>query len=99
MRTNRRGRVAILTAPGVRQRSCRHSPPGGRRTLPAANWGTGDYQVSGSIGIARIPEHADTPEDALSHADLALYQAKRNGPPGTSSTAANWRSTPNDGCT
>ncbi|MCB1029003.1 MAG: diguanylate cyclase, partial [Microthrixaceae bacterium] len=45
----------------------------------AANWGTGDYQVSGSIGIARIPEHADTPEDALSHADLALYQAKRNG--------------------
>ncbi|MEZ5383157.1 MAG: EAL domain-containing protein [Microthrixaceae bacterium] len=47
--------------------------------VEAANWGTGDLRVSCSIGIARIPEHANTSEEALSHADLALYQAKRNG--------------------
>ncbi len=35
--------------------------------------------VGASIGISRFPEDADTPEDLLNMADLAMYEAKRAG--------------------
>ena len=43
-----------------------------------------DISVTCSIGIVRVPQQADTVEIALSHADLALYRAKRTG-------RAHWR--------
>jgi diguanylate cyclase (GGDEF)-like protein len=38
-----------------------------------------ELQVSCSIGIAIFPEDSRSPEELLSGADLALYQAKRSG--------------------
>ncbi|RYY43672.1 MAG: EAL domain-containing protein [Sphingomonadales bacterium] len=35
--------------------------------------------ITASIGIASTPDHAATPEELLSNADLAMYQAKREG--------------------
>ncbi|MBS1217796.1 MAG: diguanylate cyclase protein [Proteobacteria bacterium] len=43
-------------------------------TLPA-----GTVTVSASIGIACIPEHADTAEELLDRADAAMYAAKAAG--------------------
>ncbi len=37
------------------------------------------HRVSASIGIALLPEHADTAGDLLACADLAMYQAKEGG--------------------
>lgn len=37
----------------------------------------GVARVTASIGVALIPQHGTTSEQALSHADLALYEAKR----------------------
>ncbi len=37
-------------------------------------------RVTASIGIALYPEHGLIPEDLLSRADLAMYQAKEQGP-------------------
>jgi diguanylate cyclase (GGDEF)-like protein/PAS domain S-box-containing protein len=34
--------------------------------------------ITTSIGISLYPEDADTPDDLLRHADVALYQAKQN---------------------
>jgi diguanylate cyclase (GGDEF)-like protein len=39
----------------------------------------GTTQVSGSIGIASYPEHADSASLLLKHADAAMYQAKLLG--------------------
>ncbi len=39
----------------------------------------GDAHVRSSIGIALSPQHGTTPERVMSHADLALYDAKRSG--------------------
>ena len=39
-----------------------------------------DIDVSFSIGIATFPEDGATPEAMLTHADEALYEAKRSGP-------------------
>ncbi|MGC9385927.1 MAG: putative bifunctional diguanylate cyclase/phosphodiesterase [Hydrogenovibrio sp.] len=36
-----------------------------------------NHQVSCSIGIASYPEHGDTEETLIKHADYAMYQAKR----------------------
>ncbi len=41
----------------------------------------GDGTVSVSIGIAFFPEHASDEDDWLHHADLAMYQAKRQRQP------------------
>jgi len=38
----------------------------------------GSGSVSLSVGVAYYPEHANDVEDWLHHADLAMYQAKRN---------------------
>ncbi len=38
-----------------------------------------DVFVGGSVGIAVFPEHGDSPETLLSHADLAMYRAKADG--------------------
>jgi diguanylate cyclase (GGDEF)-like protein len=38
-----------------------------------------DIAVTSSIGIVMLPQQADNAETALSHADLALYRAKRAG--------------------
>ncbi|MGZ5030293.1 MAG: PAS domain S-box protein, partial [Methylobacter sp.] len=38
-----------------------------------------DVQIGASIGISLYPQHADTPEMLLDHADAALYHAKDNG--------------------
>lgn len=35
--------------------------------------------VTASIGIAQFPEHGDVAETLLTHADLAMYQAKEEG--------------------
>ena len=35
-------------------------------------------QISTSVGIARFPEHGDNPEQLLSAADGAMYEAKRS---------------------
>lgn len=35
--------------------------------------------VAGSFGIAMFPTHGQTLQDLLKHADMALYQAKRDG--------------------
>lgn len=37
------------------------------------------HPVFASIGIAVFPDDATTPDDLLHHADLAMYEAKRNG--------------------
>ncbi|MEM7094068.1 MAG: EAL domain-containing protein [Actinomycetota bacterium] len=39
----------------------------------------GDVRIAASIGIALAPTHGETTTDLISHADLALYDAKRNG--------------------
>ena len=36
-------------------------------------------QLSVSVGIALYPQHADEPNDLISHADIAMYVAKRKG--------------------
>lgn len=43
-----------------------------------------DYQgqsihIGGSIGIALLPEHADSAEQLMRNADLAMYQVKKSG--------------------
>jgi diguanylate cyclase (GGDEF)-like protein len=38
-----------------------------------------DVRIGASIGISLYPQHADTPEKLMDHADMALYQAKKNG--------------------
>ncbi|WP_211224937.1 putative bifunctional diguanylate cyclase/phosphodiesterase [Neptunomonas japonica] len=37
------------------------------------------HSVFASIGIATFPDDAATPDELLHHADLAMYEAKRNG--------------------
>jgi diguanylate cyclase (GGDEF)-like protein len=37
------------------------------------------FKLSGSIGIAYYPEHGTTAEALIQHADIALYDAKREG--------------------
>lgn len=36
-------------------------------------------ELSGSVGLALAPEHGETPEELIQHADIALYAAKRDG--------------------
>jgi diguanylate cyclase (GGDEF)-like protein len=36
-------------------------------------------RMTASIGLARAPEHGDTPQDLMRNADIALYQAKAQG--------------------
>lgn len=36
-------------------------------------------QLTVSVGIALYPQHADEPSDLISHADIAMYAAKRKG--------------------
>ncbi len=38
-----------------------------------------DVQIGASIGISLYPQHGDTPETLMDHADAALYQAKDAG--------------------
>ncbi len=38
-----------------------------------------DVRIGTSIGISLCPQHGDTPEKLMDQADLALYQAKKNG--------------------
>jgi diguanylate cyclase (GGDEF)-like protein/PAS domain S-box-containing protein len=38
-----------------------------------------DLSVTPSIGVALYPDHGDTPEDLLQHADTAMYLAKSAG--------------------
>lgn len=37
------------------------------------------FGLTSSLGVALIPGHADTVEELVSHADAAMYQAKRSG--------------------
>ncbi len=39
--------------------------------------GSHTIKMTASIGLARFPEHGDTPNQLLKHADKAMYQAKR----------------------
>lgn len=38
-----------------------------------------DFHATVSIGIAIFPEHGETPEDLVRHADIAMYQTKAQG--------------------
>ncbi|SFB17047.1 PAS domain S-box-containing protein/diguanylate cyclase (GGDEF) domain-containing protein [Cohnella sp. OV330] len=38
-----------------------------------------DYYVTASIGIAVCPEHGEQPDQLLRHADLAMYEIKKQG--------------------
>lgn len=38
-----------------------------------------DYYVTASVGIAVSPEHGERPDQLLRHADLAMYEIKRQG--------------------
>ena len=38
-----------------------------------------DVHIGTSVGISLYPQHDETPEKLMDHADLALYQAKKNG--------------------
>lgn len=38
-----------------------------------------DLSVTPSIGVAMFPEHGDSPEELLQHADTAMYLAKSSG--------------------
>ena len=40
---------------------------------------SGDVEIGASIGISLYPQHGDSSELLLSHADAALYQAKNQG--------------------
>ncbi len=37
------------------------------------------FSITSSLGIALFPEHGETVEELVSHADAAMYQAKRGG--------------------
>ncbi len=39
----------------------------------------GDAKISASVGVAIYPEHGDTADTLLQHADRAMYRAKRDG--------------------
>lgn len=47
--------------------------------LCRAYGGNSEYVISGSVGIARFPAHGTTYVDLYKHADVALYEAKRQG--------------------
>jgi diguanylate cyclase (GGDEF)-like protein len=38
-----------------------------------------EVRIGTSVGISLYPQHGDTPEKLMDQADLALYQAKKNG--------------------
>lgn len=38
-----------------------------------------NLRMTASIGLARAPEHGDTPQDLMRNADIALYRAKERG--------------------
>jgi diguanylate cyclase (GGDEF)-like protein len=38
-----------------------------------------EFMLSGSLGVVRVPEHGKTVQALLRNADLAMYQAKRQG--------------------
>lgn len=42
-------------------------------------WQGSTLQVNASVGIAALPDDARQPEEAMLHADAALFQAKRGG--------------------
>ena len=48
-------------------------------TLPFQLSETDSVQIGASIGISLYPQHGNTPESLMDHADTALYQAKDNG--------------------
>ncbi|MBK8211549.1 MAG: diguanylate cyclase [Rhodospirillales bacterium] len=35
--------------------------------------------VGASVGVASFPEHGDTADEVLQHADTAMYLSKRDG--------------------
>lgn len=37
------------------------------------------WVLATSLGVAHFPEHGQTAEELVSHADIAMYQAKRLG--------------------
>ncbi|MFI3188485.1 hypothetical protein BCS42_04550 [Crenothrix sp. D3] len=48
-------------------------------TIPFQLSETDSVQIGASIGISIYPQHGNTPEALVDHADTALYQAKDNG--------------------
>ncbi|MFI3191107.1 MAG: GGDEF domain-containing protein, partial [Methylococcales bacterium] len=48
-------------------------------TLPFQLSENNSVQIGASIGISLYPQHGNTPESLMDHADTALYQAKDNG--------------------
>ncbi len=43
------------------------------------SYGSEEFQITPSIGLARFPEHGDSVQQLLNHADVAMYEAKRRG--------------------
>ena len=48
-------------------------------TVPFQLSANDTVQIGASIGISLYPQHGNTPESLMDHADTALYQAKDNG--------------------
>ncbi|MEI6707547.1 MAG: sensor domain-containing diguanylate cyclase, partial [Methylococcales bacterium] len=48
-------------------------------TVPFQLSNNNTVQIGASIGISLYPQHGNTPESLMDHADSALYQAKDNG--------------------
>jgi diguanylate cyclase (GGDEF)-like protein/PAS domain S-box-containing protein len=42
-------------------------------------YGDKRYRIGASIGIAFLPEHGRTPQEVMSNADIAMFEAKRTG--------------------
>lgn len=71
----------VLLLPGLHDKDVLATMAGQIRASLGDSFMIFDHEVfiSASIGIARLPEDADTPEQLLAYADIAMHRAKDSG--------------------